>query len=61
MRSCLSFLVVQYMRAGNSPQKACEMGIAHMKDVLELDEIASGGRYVSSLSTDASVRICLVE
>ena len=42
MRSCLSFLVVQYMRAGNSPQTACEMGIAHMKDVLD---VSDSGRY----------------
>ena len=27
MRCCLSFLVVEHMRLGNSPQQACQMGI----------------------------------
>ena len=30
MRSCLSFLVVEFMRQGLSPQKACELGVQRM-------------------------------
>jgi isoaspartyl peptidase/L-asparaginase-like protein (Ntn-hydrolase superfamily) len=37
MRSCLSFLVVQYMRAGSPVQKACEQAIAQMKETLAVD------------------------
>ena len=31
MRSCLSFLVVERMRLGDSPQQACELAVARLR------------------------------
>jgi isoaspartyl peptidase/L-asparaginase-like protein (Ntn-hydrolase superfamily) len=33
MRSCLSFLVVEYMRQGRSPQEACRLGIQRVIEI----------------------------
>lgn len=40
MRTCLSFLVVEMMRAGKSPQEACVIGIQRM---FELETCYSEG------------------
>ena len=33
MRTCLSFLVVELMRQGKTPQEACKLGIARMLEL----------------------------
>ena len=33
MRTCLSFLVVEMMRQGKSPQEACSIGISRMLEL----------------------------
>ena len=33
MRTCLSFLVVEMMRQGKSPQEACSIGIQRMMEL----------------------------
>lgn len=34
LRTCLSFLVVECMRQGDSPQLACEKGIARLEEIV---------------------------
>ena len=39
LRSCLSFLVVEYMRNGFSPQDACTMGIKRLESIVYKGDI----------------------
>lgn len=41
LRTSLSFLVVENMRAGDSPTLACEKGIKRLKEIVELPTPAS--------------------
>ena len=46
MRTCLSFLVVEYMRQGYTPKVACQMGIDRL---LAIPPTTSGDKMHSSL------------
>eukprot|EP01041_Mallomonas_annulata_P005864 gene5864-11840_t len=43
MRTCLSFLVVEYMRMGQTPQEACKTGIQRMIELCGRDTVFGGG------------------
>lgn len=46
LRTCLSFLVVEYMRGGDPPPLACQKGIARLEKIVQRPpaDTASDGR-----------------
>lgn len=57
LRTCLSFVVVEFMRGGDSPQLACKKGIARLEAMVKRSAAGSSAEEVHRMHDRLTVAV----